>query len=68
MPMREWRWPPSLRGDHSIGDTDSNRWGEGIVVGNWGIGSKVEAAGARVGKASVTRWNMRGGIQNVLRC
>ncbi len=61
MPMQEWHWPP-------IGNADSNCWGKGIVVGDWGVGSKVEATGARVGNASVTRWNMRGGIWNVLRC
>ena len=52
----------------TIGDADPNCWVKGIVVGDWGIGSKVETAGARVGDAGVTKWNMRGGIQNILRC
>ncbi len=52
----------------TIGDTDSNRWGKGVVIGDWGVGSEVEAAGARVGDASVARWNIRGGIWNVFRC
>ena len=52
----------------TIGGIDLNRWGEGIVVGNWGVGSKVETTGARVGNAGVTRWNMRGEIWNLFRC
>ena len=51
----------------TIGDTDSNRWGKGIVVGDWGVGSKVETAGTRVSDAGVIRLNMRGGICNILR-
>ena len=34
----------------------------GIVVGDWGVGREVEVSGARVGDASVTREDIRGGI------
>jgi hypothetical protein len=53
MPMLEWHWPLSIQGD---------RWphglqlgGTGVVVGDWGVRGEVEATGAGVGDANVTR-------------
>jgi hypothetical protein len=40
----------------------------GIVVGDWGVRCEIEVSGARVGNASVTREDIRGGIWNGFRC
>jgi hypothetical protein len=41
---------------------DSNSRGLGVVVGNWGIGRKVVAIGAKIGDACVMSRKRRGGM------
>ena len=46
----------------TVGHTNSNCRSLGIVVGDWGIRCEIEVSGTRVGDASVTREDIRGGV------
>ncbi len=45
----------------TVGHADSYGWGLGVAVGNWGIGCKRVAIGARISNACEMSWKHRGG-------
>jgi len=57
--MPEWHWPGHQAFGEAVGYADTNNPSAGIVVCDRGLRGKLEATGARVGDASVKRWDGR---------